>query len=26
VVEASSLDCFKRLLNQVDLLQFTVLL
>ena len=25
-VEASSLDCFKRLLNQVDLLQFTVLL
>ena len=26
VVEASSLECFKRLLNQVDLLQFTVLL
>ena len=26
VVEASSLDCCNRLLNQVDLLQFTVLL
>ena len=26
VLEVSSLDCFKRLLNQVDLLQFTVLL
>jgi len=26
VVEASSLDCFKRLLNQIDLLQFAVLL